>query len=154
MLLHEWRWAIAAIRLSVGGPASSLRRAEGRGGDGAGNKAFAVVWPCAAPRFVCRLRWRLVRTGTAAAWRRCSCRRPFEAGEGCGNGDRGVGSELGRCGRHRAQRKVVARLWPAVAALHCTAIRHDALLCDGMRCAETSKATGTEQRPKEGCAVE
>ncbi|PTB36821.1 uncharacterized protein TrAFT101_012039 [Trichoderma asperellum] len=62
--------------------------------------------------------------------------------------------ELG-AGKMRApQRKVVTRLWPAVAALHCTAIRHDAMLCYGMHCAESSKATGTKQRPKEGCAVE
>lgn len=124
-------------------PCSSLRWAEGRGGDGASNKAFVVVWPCAAPRFVCRLRWRLVRTGTAAAWRRCSCRRPLEAGEGCGNEDRGVGSWQKMWA---PQRKVVTRLWPAVAALHRDTTRCSALLWDALRRVQQSNRDQAEAK--------
>jgi hypothetical protein len=49
------------------------------------------------------------------------------------------------------QRKVVARRWPAVAALRCNTMRCDAMLCRERRCAESSRATratGTKQKQK------
>lgn len=58
--------------------------------------------------------------------------------------------ELGAGETWAPQRKVVARRWPAVAA-RCNTMRCDAMLCCGRRCAESSRATRTKQKPRGLC---
>lgn len=139
MLLHEWRWAIAAIRLFVDGPASSLRWAEEerirrQQQSVCGRLARCCAALCLSSQMASRVVW---LRGRVEALQLSTPPLSLAKASGLQTGEMGAGSwELVRRGRHRE------RSWLAGGPrwLRWAAIRCDAMLSCAARGAAPSPA--------------